>query len=422
MTALVTDHYAALGVAPDATAAEIRGAYFASIREATPESDPERFRLLSEAYRVLINPERRRAYDADERIPPDVRQRRDALLDLAGTDPEAAARGLAALVREQPRLRSVRFAHGVILDRLGRFRDAIPVFRSLFEEAPTSSAYATWLGDALLRSGDVPQGIALLQEAIVLDGKDPNPYACLARHHLAQDELSDALRVIDRAVKADGKVDLADLPLLMERLYILVRMSAPREFKVTVTSIVRTVPAGDEDARRYAAARLAELLKVLDEVGATEYSRSLLEGMVALTPDDPRLGTFVAHVREERGRDEERRRLLDDTRQPAWVHAFVAACTLDTMSEAERRKAFHHLAERLRRAGPEMTSDWKRVRAAYPILARSLGGPWQRLRGFAAQGSGRVTVAPAGDGIPGWVLAVVGTLVGLALVAARTCR
>src|SRR5262245_46843521 len=126
MTALVTDHYGALGVAPDATAAEIRAAYFAAIREATPESDPERFRLLSEAYRVLVNPERRRAYDADERIPPDVRLRRDALLDLAGTDPQAAARGLAALVRQQPRLRSVRFAYGVILDRLERFQDAIP--------------------------------------------------------------------------------------------------------------------------------------------------------------------------------------------------------------------------------------------------------------------------------------------------------
>lgn len=63
------DHYAALGVHPDATAAEIRAAYRRLARESHPDRNPgdpaaeRRFKRIARAYEVLADPRRRMAYD-----------------------------------------------------------------------------------------------------------------------------------------------------------------------------------------------------------------------------------------------------------------------------------------------------------------------------------------------------------------------
>lgn len=60
------DHYAALGVAKDATAADVKKAYRALARELHPDTNPageERFKAVSEAYDVLSDDTRRREYD-----------------------------------------------------------------------------------------------------------------------------------------------------------------------------------------------------------------------------------------------------------------------------------------------------------------------------------------------------------------------
>lgn len=68
-TKSVQDYYAILGVSPNATMTEIRLAYRRQARTAHPDmnaNDPEaeeRFRQINEAYEVLANPEKRRAYD-----------------------------------------------------------------------------------------------------------------------------------------------------------------------------------------------------------------------------------------------------------------------------------------------------------------------------------------------------------------------
>jgi curved DNA-binding protein CbpA len=62
------DYYRVLGVAPDASAPEIRRAYRRLARQHHPDRNPkpdgpERFRTLAEAYAVLNDPARRARYD-----------------------------------------------------------------------------------------------------------------------------------------------------------------------------------------------------------------------------------------------------------------------------------------------------------------------------------------------------------------------
>jgi molecular chaperone DnaJ len=65
----VSDHYATLGVARDATPEDIKRAYRKLARTLHPDVNPsadagERFKEVSHAYEVLSNPDRRASYDA----------------------------------------------------------------------------------------------------------------------------------------------------------------------------------------------------------------------------------------------------------------------------------------------------------------------------------------------------------------------
>ncbi len=71
---MAKDYYRILGVARDATAADIKSAFRRLARETHPDANPdnpaaaERFREAAEAYEVLSSPERRQRYDRGDTI------------------------------------------------------------------------------------------------------------------------------------------------------------------------------------------------------------------------------------------------------------------------------------------------------------------------------------------------------------------
>lgn len=84
---LLQDHYSKLGVSPAATADQIKAAYRKKAAQYHPDKNPSpdaaaRFREVQEAYEVISDAERRKAYDA-------YRQR--SLIE----DPLAVARDIA---------------------------------------------------------------------------------------------------------------------------------------------------------------------------------------------------------------------------------------------------------------------------------------------------------------------------------------
>ena len=159
----MSDHYQLLGVAPSASAAEIRKAYALLAREKHPDRfrDPaekkraeEAFQQITAAFNELMNPDRRQEYD-EKRNRPQPR-----------TPEEIAA---DAFERAQPALEA------------GEVEKAITLLRTAVYHGPEKSAYHAALGRALGRlPAHAREAVQSLERATQLDPRSASAFAELA--------------------------------------------------------------------------------------------------------------------------------------------------------------------------------------------------------------------------------------------------
>jgi len=184
----MSDYYQMLGVAPSASAAEIRKAYALLARERHPDrfTDPAEkrraetaFQEITAAFNALMNPDRRREYD-ETRHRPQPRTPEEVATD--------------AFERAQPALEA------------GQLEEAITLLQTAVHHAPGEAAYHAALGRAL---GRVPafarEAVQALERATQLEPRNAAAFAdlaiVLARQGLrlrAQKALETALRLSPR--------------------------------------------------------------------------------------------------------------------------------------------------------------------------------------------------------------------------------
>jgi curved DNA-binding protein CbpA len=159
----MSDHYTLLGVAPSASAAEIRKAYALLAREKHPDRfrDPAEkkraedvFQEITEAFNTLMNPARRREYD-ETRHRPQPRTPEEVATD-------AFERGQAAL-------------------EAGQLDEAITLLHTAAHHAPGQAAYHAALGRALARvPAHAREAVQVLERATQLDPRNAAAFADLA--------------------------------------------------------------------------------------------------------------------------------------------------------------------------------------------------------------------------------------------------
>lgn len=184
----MSDHYQMLGVAPTASAAEIRQAYARLARERHPDrfTDPaqkrEAEKALSDittAFNALVHPGRRQQYD-QERLKPVPRTAEEVALD--------------AFERAQPLLEG------------GQLEEAITLLHTAAHHSPGTAAYHAALGSALARHpAHAREAVQALERATQLEPRSAAAFAdlaaVLARQGLrlrAQKALEAALRLAPR--------------------------------------------------------------------------------------------------------------------------------------------------------------------------------------------------------------------------------
>ena len=137
------DHYETLGVSPEATGEQIRSAFRKVAREHHPdvsvsEDSKEKFIAANDAYEVLSDVERKRAYDAARSHQRQINEREHRVRQQRTSGPQSRA-----AQAEQQRATSADAIRLTMLLNSHRFKDADAAARQLLQKDPSSAiAYA----------------------------------------------------------------------------------------------------------------------------------------------------------------------------------------------------------------------------------------------------------------------------------------
>ncbi len=258
-----TNHYDTLGIARNATPAEIKGAYFKLVRVHSPEDDPDGFRRISEAYTVLSAPEARKRYDDGEEIAPEVLGAIRAAMEGAERMPVVAAAELVRVSELPGANRRARLGACNLCLSIGQADAALKIAERLAAEAPQDDAVCLAHGRALAATS---RRIAAIHVLRTLARRDPLRLQAtleLAWVLTAEGRHDDALAALAECLETDVGRGAAGLPAHVLRIRLAAERGTPSDVDAAAGALVTSIPASDADARRHAT---GELLHLGDEM------------------------------------------------------------------------------------------------------------------------------------------------------------
>jgi len=293
--------YEALGIDRAADERAIKKAYFALVRKHPPETHPEEFKRIREAYEVLSDRHSRADYDAVDQydqfgaaISARLKSATEAM-DCA--DWARAQVELAAVLHEQPQLCFARDLLGMAYLNAHRPVDAMREFERLVHEQPSNAVYHLHKGYAHYAQNQYAPALECYEEARMLDPNDTRALVATADCLVAQEEYEPALAELDRAIHLDGTVDFQDFVFFMRKVQIQLLRHRGDLADHELDQIFGVLP-DDAETRKYVATRLASLASDLFAMKRSADANRLLARCRQLDPSRKSMAyTFPARTR-----------------------------------------------------------------------------------------------------------------------------
>jgi tetratricopeptide (TPR) repeat protein len=309
-----TDYYAVLEVSEQATEEEIKRAYFRKVRDHSPEQDPKGFQLVRTAYETLSDARKRADYDATRAFGGKISKWMDeAVQAMEEEEHETAIDLLKKVVALNPHAYAAWDMLGAAYYAEEEYGDAARVFRRLATEQPEVVSHHLHLGMCLAAVDQVDEARRAFLRAHELQPYNAQPCLHLARTYQKEEQWSQAIVWLERAIGADGKEDVFDFDALVELAMTYVLMGEAKRVREVGRRAERILPT-DSEARSYGALRFAAVGASLHQLKAFEEAAIFFAVASRLAPHDAELKEF-ARVSNLCGRCmRELRQLIEDQR------------------------------------------------------------------------------------------------------------
>lgn len=264
------DLYARLDVQPSASIDEIKQAYRRLLRQYPPERAPEEFKRIREAYETLTDPEARHEYD--NQPDPIIQRKLDrAFAAMSAENYRTAERLFKQVLIQQPDLGFARNHLGLCFLYQDRADEAVEQFERLMRTEPHAAYIFGNAGHAYLMADRLPDAERAFRYAIDLGAEDSAGFFVgLADVYVGQRRLGDAKRMLEDAIRADGRVDFEDLQYFMKLLEVHILDRDLEGTRSVVGRVERIV--SDQDQAQYVAWKLASLGKDLVRMRGFQYA------------------------------------------------------------------------------------------------------------------------------------------------------
>jgi tetratricopeptide (TPR) repeat protein len=321
-------YYELLGVHPKASRDEIKRAYFAAVRRCPPESDPEGYKKIREAYDVLMDPKARAKHDAfmahgEEIVSLFFR----AVAHRDADEPDEAERCLKRLLALAPDEAPPRNMLGLLQMNAKRWDDALVTFRALTKKEPEVAVYWANYAHAFMEKGDRFQelekpdeaeqcyrkAIDLFTRAAALESFNASIFLGMAQAFSKLGDQDQALEACEKALLADGREDFQDFETFIFMCIVQLRRGALDEIERVARRVRAVLPPGP-DPKKLAVARFVHLGAELIKAKRFQDAPAFMRAALIIDPDDEDLEGFIAHADTLKRADDEMGRFLEDTR------------------------------------------------------------------------------------------------------------
>jgi len=287
---MANEFYQLLELSPQATPSEIKRNYCRLVRKYSPEKDPERFKLIREAYETLSDSKAKENYDSLQRHGEQISKLVDEAQEkISEEDWEAAIPLLKKVLVLLPGQNAARSQLGICFARLEDWDNALKVYRKLTKDASDVPLY--WLNygamfkeyagsledDDTRRSSLYQQAREQFKKAIDLEPYNSEPYLEISRTYTDEGEYTKALSWAERAIGADGKTDIQDFETLFYICVIHLRSGEFKKIQSVAERIISLLSKDDEDARKYVAARFYNFGIEIAQIGFANSNITLLD-------------------------------------------------------------------------------------------------------------------------------------------------
>jgi curved DNA-binding protein CbpA len=279
--------YEVLGIDRAADERAVKKAYFALVRKFPPETHPEEFKRIREAYEVLSNPQSRADYDAVnqyDQYGAEVSTHLKAGTEAMETSDWGRAQSeLIAVLEQQPQLHFARDLLGMAYLNAHKPADAMREFTRLVTEQPTNAVYHLHKGYAHYAQNQYAPALDCYREARKLDPSDTRSLVATADCLVAQKQYEPALLELDRAIGLDGQVDFNDFVFFMRKVQIQLLRDRGDLAEQELDQIFKILPE-DPETKKYVATRLASLASDLFAMKRSADANRLLVRCKKLDP------------------------------------------------------------------------------------------------------------------------------------------
>ncbi|NBD11598.1 DnaJ domain-containing protein [Corallococcus silvisoli] len=276
--------YEVLGIERDADTRAIKKAYFERVRQNPPETHPEVFKRLREAYELLSDPEARQAFDASSDAPVDGPEavknaQLQEAIDLFDADDKAGGRKvLKALLTEQPDFHEARLLLGRNLLFENEAKEALEEFDALIARAPGHWQAHLYRGWALNRLDRLKEAADSFWRAGKHGPSEVSPRVALADCLEAMGQVPDALDVLAQAQALPGVSRMDVLALKVRRIATMLEYGQEADAAKELEQLDAELPEdADPELRRWAGGQLSAAAAHLFSQQKSQGANRLLE-------------------------------------------------------------------------------------------------------------------------------------------------
>lgn len=276
------DFYEVLEINNDADYKEIKKAYARMVRKFPPETNPEEYNKIREAYEVLSSPDKKAEYDAHSKYSVEIEKFLDsASISIDNEDYESAIRDYKKILLLEPNLNYVKNYLALAYGYNEQYDECINLLKELIEAYPDTAYYHYNIAHAYAFKDQNEEAIYHWIKTVELDPSYEDATKKLVDFYVKIDRLDDAISFL-----RSKATSINNIFYFLELLNLYINCDNYEMLEPTVKEIFNLSSSDNLEEKAQICYEIGKFAYDLKGPFTIKASITILEALAAICPED----------------------------------------------------------------------------------------------------------------------------------------